>query len=74
MRKGAYSNFVSLRSNESDSILDFCFLDAQNADGEMTGVLVSRIIMRNEQLIDLRDALDRQIIANSDVNGAKDEQ
>lgn len=40
----------------------------------MTGVLVSRIIMRNEQLIDLRDALDRQIIANSDVNGAKDEQ
>lgn len=74
MRKGAYSNFVSLRSNESDCILDFCFLDAQNPDGIMTGVLVSRIIMKNDQLIDLRDAIDRRIIENSDVSGAEDER
>ena len=65
MRKGTYSNFASLQSNQNETIINFCFIDGQDDGGNMTGVLVSRIIMRNEQLADLRDAIDRQIIANA---------
>ncbi|WP_449133754.1 DUF3467 domain-containing protein [Senegalimassilia sp.] len=72
-RKGVYSNFVSLQSSETECLINFCLIDGNNPDGHMTGVLVSRVIMRNEQLIDLRDAIDRQIIANASVHGTKNE-
>ena len=65
MRKGAYSNFASLQSNDRETIINFCFLDGQDEKGNMTGVLASRVIMANDQLAELRDAIDRQIIANA---------
>lgn len=74
MRKGAYSNFVSLQSNEEDCILNFCLLDGQTADGVMTGVLTSRVIMKKERLYELRDAIDQQLISRpSTVEGANEQ-
>lgn len=72
-RRGVYSNFVSLQSSETECIINFCFVDGGDADGHVTGVLASRVIMRNEQLVDLRDAIDRQIIANASTHGAENE-
>ena len=74
MRKGVYSNFASLQSNSRETIINFCFLDGQDENGNMTGVLASRIIMANDQLAELRDALDRQIIANATLSETRDEQ
>lgn len=73
VRRGVYSNFVSLQSSETECIINFCLIDGNSPDGHMTGVLASRVIMRNEQLIDLRDAIDRQIIANASIHGAQNE-
>lgn len=73
MRRGAYSNFVSLRRNGSNCIMDFCFLDGEVEGRGMTGVLASRVIMSNDRLIELRDALDRQILGNADAAEAEHE-
>lgn len=74
MRKGVYSNFASLQSNSNETIINFCFLDGQDESGNMTGVLTSRVIMANDQLAGLRDAIDRQIIANATMSETCDEQ
>lgn len=57
VRKGAYANFVMLGSRQTEEILDFFFIDSNDEDGNMSGVIVSRVIMSRDNLMSLRDAL-----------------
>lgn len=64
-RKGSYSNFQTVVDGEHESVLDFFFMD-QVAVGDSgktvkNGIMVSRIILTKQGLIELKDMLVKHI-------------
>lgn len=60
MRKGVYANLSRIVSTSKESVLDFCFIDEDDGINKH-GVLVSRVIMSNQALVELRDMLDSHL-------------
>lgn len=58
-RKGVFADFVMARTKGGTTRLDFSQLDSEAEDGARKGVMVSRIFMNNEDLISLRDMLNK---------------
>lgn len=77
IRGGVYSNIALARTSPKESVLDFAYIDSNEADpdGAVTtrGVFQARIIMSNASLVELRDMLDKHItqhIQNFPTSGA----
>ena len=70
VRKGVYSNMVTITSLQLEDVIDFFFIDGSSDSGAMTGSIVARIIMSRTALIALRDAIDTQLNKVSGENNA----
>lgn len=64
-RKGSYSNFQTVTDLGKESILDFFFVDQTGVDESgktfKNGVMVSRIILSRNGLVELKDMLVKHI-------------
>jgi hypothetical protein len=63
---GVYANFFLINTTPSENLLNFVFVDhaSISPDGKVPGFLVSRVILTNESLIAVRDALNAHIEQN----------
>lgn len=66
MRKGVFANCFTLMDSKTCSILDSFFLDTPvttNKQGEdvQGGIMVSRVILTRDTLIELRDMISRHL-------------
>lgn len=74
LRRGVYSNFFSAMDSGGDTILDFCFIDIDGIDDEgnavKEGVVVSRVIIGRDRLVELRDMIDAHLLGADGGAGA----
>lgn len=66
LRKGVYSNLVMVQSSKKEAVVNFLFTDgpAESKDADIEGIMVSRVVMTLDTLVELRDALDSHIKEN----------
>lgn len=71
VRQGVYSNLSVISSQPKEDRIDFIFVDGASEDGA-EGVVVSRVILTRQTLIELRNAITSHIAAHP--MGGEDEQ
>lgn len=69
-RKGVHSNLSTLTMNGDIARMDFFLGDIVNPDGEQRAVLSARIFMHKQDLVAVRDMIDR-VLSGADNHGAE---